>query len=197
MTRTALGFRVRSGWAAAVVLAGPSSSPRNLHVRRIELSDPEFPESRQPFHAVDDAEGDLEPDEDLIRKRVQVVHGAAAKSIEALLADCHTDGWKPRRAGIVTGSLIDPSTIGSPHIRAHAMEGRLFRTATEGALRSRGLQCVVLGQKAIFGTASAVIHCDEPILKRTLANLGRGVAGPWRADEKLAALAAWVALSQG
>jgi hypothetical protein len=196
MPKTALGFRVRSGGAAAVVLEGPSSSPRLLQVRRIELSDPGFPESRQPFHAVDDAEGDLESDEDLIRKRVEVVHGAAAKSIGDLLADCHTADWKPRRAGIVTGSLIEPSTIGSPHIRAHAMEGRLFRTALEGALRSQGLECVVLGEKTVFGTASDVIGSREPILRRTLVDLGRGIAGPWRADEKLAALAAWVAVSQ-
>lgn len=196
MAKTALGFRVRSGWAAAVVLTGPSSSPSLLHARRVELSDPGFPESRQPFHAVDDTQGDREPDEDLIQKRVHVVHGAAGKSLGDLLEDCQRNGWKPRSAAIVAGSLTDPAVIGSPHIRAHALEGRLFRTALEGVLTSRGLKCVVLGEKGVFGTASAVIHLREPILKRTLADLGRGVAGPWRADEKLAALAAWVVVSK-
>jgi len=195
MVKTALGFRVKSGWAAAVVLSGPSSSPSVLHSRGIELSDPAVPESRQPFHAVDDAQGDLEPDEDRIQKRLDVVRHVAGRSVGNLLADCRTNGWAPDRAGIVTGSLIDPSTVRSPHIRAHAMEGRLFRAAIEDSLRDHALPWLVLGEKTAFARASEVIHSPEAVVKRTLANLGRGVKGPWRRDEKLASLAAWVALS--
>ena len=138
MAKTAVGFRVKSGWAAAVVLSGPSSSPSVLHSRGIELSDPAVPDSRQPYHAVDDAQGDLEPDDGRIRERVRVVRRAAAQSIGELLKECRANGWNPERAGIVTGSLSDPSTILSPHIRAHAMEGHLFRTvARAGVHRAR------------------------------------------------------------
>ena len=195
MAKTAVGFRVKSGWAAAVVLSGPSSSPSVLHSRGIELSDPAVPESRQPFHAVDDAQGDLEPDEDRIQKRLEVVRHVAGRSVGKLLADCRTNGWAPHRAGIVTGSLIDPSIIRSPHIRAHAMEGRLFRTAVEDSLRDHELPCLVLGEKTAFAAASRAIHREEGDLKRTLASLGSHVAGPWRSEEKLAVLAAWAALS--
>jgi len=195
MTKTAVGFRVKSGWAAAVVLAGPSSSPSVLHARQIELSDPRVPESRQPFHAVDDAQGDLEPDEHRIKKRLQLVRSVTMQSIGKLWTYCLTNGWTPDRGGIVTGSLVDPATIRQPHIRAHAMEGRLFWTAVEDALRAHDLSCVVLGEKTAFETASQVIHLNEGNLKRTLATLGRRVDGPWRSEEKLAALAAWVAVS--
>jgi len=34
-------------------------------------------------------------------------------------------------------------------------------------------------------------------LKRRLANLGRETSGPWRAEQKLAALVAWKALAEG
>jgi hypothetical protein len=197
MAKTALGFRVRSGWATAVVLAGPSSAPSVLHVRGVELSDPGFPESRQPFHAVDDSQGDQEPDPNRVQKRTEVVRDAATRSIGQLMAHCRASGWSPRRAGIVAGSLIDPSIIHAPHIRAHAMEGQLFRTTVEDALRALDLRPSVLAEKTVFETASDVIHSGVPILKRTLANLGRGVGGPWRMDEKLAALGAWVAVSQG
>src|SRR2546422_11703067 len=195
MAKTAVGFRVKSGWAAAVVLSGPPSSPSVLHSRGIELSDPAVPESRQPFHGVDDAQGDLEPDEDRIQKRLEVVRHVAGQSLGKLLADCRTNGWAPHRAGIVTGSLVDPSAIRSPHIRAHAMEGNLFRTVVEDELRAHGLSCVVLAEKTAFKAASEVIRSREDALKRTLANLGRQVEGPWRTEEKLAALAAWVAVS--
>ena len=197
MAKMALGFRVRSGWSAVVVLSGPSSAPSVLHVRRVELSDPGFPESRQPFHAVNDAQGDLEPDPSRIEKRMQVVRNAATQSIGQLMAHCRTNGWNPRRAGIVVGSLIDPSAIHSPHIRAHAMEGQLFRTTVGDALRALDVEPSMLAEKTVFETASDLIHSGVPILKRTLAKLGRGVAGPWRMDEKLAALGAWVAVSQG
>lgn len=196
MAKMALGFRVRSGWASAIVLSGPSSSPSVLHVRRIELSDPAVPESRQPFHAIDDAEGDLEPNEDRIKERVQVVRRFAEQSIGRLLTDCRASSWNPQRAGIVAGSLVDPSTIHSPHIRAHAMEGRLFRTVVEDAVRARGLSCLVLGEKTVFRAACRQINRDETALKRTLVSLGRYLQGPWRAEEKLAALAAWVAVSE-
>ncbi len=196
MAKTAVGFRVKSGWAAAVVLSGPSSSPSVLHSRGIELSDPAVPDSRQPYHAVDDAQGDLEPDDGRIRERVRVVRRAAAQSIGELLKECRANGWNPERAGIVTGSLSDPSTILSPHIRAHAMEGHLFRTVVEDTLQSHELACIVLGAKSAFKVASRTIHHDEDILRRTVTNLGRHFDGPWRAEEKLAALAAWVAISE-
>src|SRR5207245_166713 len=108
MAKIAVGFRVKSGWAAAIVLSGPSSSPSVLHARRIKLSDPAVPESRQPFHAVDDSQGDLEPNEAQIKKRVQVVRHVAEQSIGRLLTDCRANGWNPQRAGIVAGSLVDP-----------------------------------------------------------------------------------------
>jgi hypothetical protein len=195
MVKTALGFRVKSGWAAAVVLSGPSSSPSVRHARRIDLSDPAVPESRQPFHAVDDAQCDLEPEENRIEKRLQLVRSVTTQSIGKLWADSLTNGWTPVRAGIVTGSLTDPATIRQQHIRAHAMEGHLFRTVVEEALRAYDLSCLVLGEKTAFETASQMIHLTVGNLKRTLANLGRRVEGPWKSEEKLAALAAWVAVS--
>ena len=195
MAKTTLGFRVKSGWAAAVVLSDPLSSPSVLHARRIELSDPEVPESRQPFHAVDDTLGDSERDQNQIEKRLRLVRAATERSIAKLWADSVNDGRTPVRAGIVTGSLVDPATIRQPHIRAHAMEGRLFRTVVEDALRAYDVSCVVLAEKSAFERASGVIHLGEGELKRTLADLGRRVEGPWKSEEKLAALAAWVALS--
>jgi len=195
MANVALGFRVKSGWAAAAVVSGPASSPTLLRTRHLDLCDPTVPESRQPFHAVDEAQGELELDGDRIKKRLEVVRRVTAQSIGKLLSECLANAWAPHCAGIVTGSLIDPSTIRSPHIRAHAMEGRLFRTVLEDELRAHHLACVVLPEKTAFKAAIDAIPSGEDALKRTLANLGRHAEGPWRAEEKLAVLAAWVAIS--
>src|SRR5262245_3917928 len=47
----AIGFAVKSGWAATVLLVGSPASPSLAHSRRIDLSDPAIPDSRQPYHA--------------------------------------------------------------------------------------------------------------------------------------------------
>src|SRR3989442_15993279 len=72
MAKVALGFRVKSGWAAAAVVSGPASSPTVLHTRHVDLCDSADPESRQPVEAGDGAEGGLEPDPERIKKRRDV-----------------------------------------------------------------------------------------------------------------------------
>src|SRR3989442_3986123 len=71
MAKVALGFRVKSGWAAAAVVSGPASSPAVLHTRHVDLCDPTVPESRQPFPPLDEAQSRLELDEDRITKRLE------------------------------------------------------------------------------------------------------------------------------
>jgi len=43
------GFHIKSGWATAVLLAGPIRSPALRDNRTIDLSDPRVPETRQPY----------------------------------------------------------------------------------------------------------------------------------------------------
>ena len=191
-TAAALGFRVKSGWACAVLLAGPVATPRVLDRCRVELSDQEVPHSQQPYHA---AMGKLEEDPATIRARTQVVQRAAGTSVAAMIEGYHLAGHRLRRAGLVVGSQIDPASIANPHIRAHALEGRLFRTVLQEALETHGLSCAVHLERKVYADATDVLGLAEANLKRALADLGRSFGGPWRAEEKLASLAAWMALA--
>src|SRR6266852_5373743 len=49
----ALGFRVHSGWAAAVVLCGPLDAPVVVHRRRIQLVKTFTYTFRQPYHTAE------------------------------------------------------------------------------------------------------------------------------------------------
>src|SRR6266496_2804984 len=89
----ALGFRVKSGWAAAVLLTGPVRSPQLCDVLRINLSDPRLAETRQPYHA---AMGKLETDTRRINRRLRVVRRITQKSIATLLAG-YQQNFKIRR----------------------------------------------------------------------------------------------------
>src|SRR2546428_2690809 len=137
MAGAAVGFRVKSGWAAAFVLSGPVSPPLALHARRIDLSDPAIPATRQPYHAVDPAQGELEDDESRIKQRVNVVRRVTTESLEKLLADFRTNAWTPRRVGIVAGSLIHPAPLRPPPLPAPPMGGRVFLDAPGGARPGR------------------------------------------------------------
>ena len=123
----ALGFRVKSGWAAVVLLTDTAHSLQLSDVSRIELCDPRLPETRQPYHA---AMGKLETDSTKLWIGGSVWCEAFRNShLQDFLKTIEQKGFRIMRAALVVGSQIDPAEIANPHIRAHALEGRLFRSA--------------------------------------------------------------------
>lgn len=187
----ALGFRVKSGWAAAVLLAGRIDSPQLRDNKLIDLSDPRLPETRQPYHA---AMGKLETDKRKINRRVRVVRHVAQRSIVTLFAGYQREGYQITRAALVVGSQVDPTSITNPHIRAHAFEGQLYRSVLEEALYKHGISTAVLLERDAYARADAQLKKSSDDVRRAIQNFGRLAQGPWRAEQKLAALAAWLAL---
>ena len=97
---------------------------------------------------------------------------------------------------LVVGSVIDPNTVGNPHIRAHAHEGQLFRTVLEEALRAHGVDCNVIVDKHLPARAAKDLRRPPAAIARTVMAFGKSLGGPWRADEKAAATAAWLLLGE-
>lgn len=186
-----LGFRVKSGWAAVELLTGPIGSPALRDNRVIDLSDPRVPETRQPYHATF---GHLETDAKKTNRRTDIVHRVTKQSVTKLLADYRRKGYAITHASLVVGSQLDPAAIANPHIRAHALEGRLFRSALEQALNAHGIRTVILLERDTYATAAAQLKKSSDDVRQTIQELGRCTDGPWRAEQKLAALAAWIAL---
>jgi len=183
---TALGIRVKSGWASAVLIDLHGAAPIYLHRSKLLLSDPDVPKSSQPYHH---GFGSLEKDADVIRRLTNVVYAAARKSLNAMLRDCATLGRTPRSVALVVGSTIDPLTVGNEHIRAHASEARLFRTSLERAAASAGVGCVVYRERDLKERSAQILGSGAmPVVTA----MGQRAGRPWRADEKLAGLAAWL-----
>jgi hypothetical protein len=183
-TPCALGFRIKSGWATTVLLTGPAKAPRVVECRVTMLADPNDPETRQPYHAGLDTHESRAAN--AVQRLVTLVERFAHRSVARLLADYRAAGYRVRGAGIVVGSVIDPARIPNDHIRAHAEEGRLFRTVVEQGLRKGRVPARVFVEKELWVTKAR--------LKQRVAALGESVEGPWRAEEKAAALAAWMTL---
>lgn len=190
--RAAVGFTVKSGWAAAVLLVGPASAPRVADSRRVDISDPAIPDSIQPYHA---GFGTARDAGDELKRLVASVKSYGRKSIGGLIKQYQKDHGTLSGAGVIVGSLIDPKTIGNDHIRIHAMEGKLFREVVIDAAERKGLTCAVHRERDLYGEAAKALKSTEPALRKKLTDLGREVDGGWRAEQKLAALAAWMLLS--
>ena len=186
-----LGFRVKSGFAVAVVLSGPKSAPVALARRVLSLSDAGVEATRQPYH---DGFGTAQANLDEIARLTTIITGCARQSVKELLADPMFDGRSCRKAGVVVGSVIDPATVGNPHIRAHASEGRLFRTVLADALGGHGVSCTVIVDKTLASHARKQIDKTPGQIAKQIGSMGRALGGPWRAEEKSAATAAWMVL---
>jgi len=189
-----LGFRVKSGWAAVVLLTESAHSPQLSDVNRIELCDPRLPETRQPYHA---AMGKLETDSTKVNQRERVVRSISQQSLTKLLKSYQQKGFRIRRAALVVGSQIDPANIANPHIRAHALEGRLFRESVAETLEDHEIRTEVLLEGDAYMSVAARLKRSGDDVKRAIQDLGRSAPAkgrPWRAEQKLAALAALFAL---
>lgn len=188
----ALGFTVKSGWACAVLVAGSADAPEVVDCRRIELSDPDLPESRQPYH---DGFGTARASGRELRRLVTSVERFGGKSVTGLIRSYETRGHQLRGVGVVVGSLIDPARLGNSHVRIHALEGQLFRRVIEdGAARSQ-LKHSIWRERDLYGVGAGSLHRPEPKLRSALTALGHAVDGSWRAEHKAATLAAWLVLA--
>ena len=181
---------MKSGWAAAVLIEGSAAAPRVAACRRVEISDPEIPDAKQPYHA---GFGTARDAGDELKRLVASVRSYGGTSIGRALKEFQ-DAHFLRGAGVVVGSLIEPKTIGNDHIRIHAMEGQLFREVVIEAAAKQGLKCAVCRERDLYADAAKKLKKTDAAIRRTLTEIGRGVDGGWRAEQKAAALSAWMLL---
>lgn len=188
----AVGFTIKSGWAAAVLLNGSLPSIQVVDSRRIELSDPAIPESRQPYHAGFGTARKAGPE---LSRLLRAVRRSARHSVAGVIRQYRAAGHQLIGAGVVVGSLIDPERIANAHIRIHALEGQLFRRVVEDAARASSLPCSVWRERDLYGVTAEALKQSEQDVRSTVKTLGNAVAGTWRAEQKAATVAAWLMLA--
>jgi hypothetical protein len=188
-----LGFRVKTGRAIAVALAGSAANPRILLRREVPLSDPKVPESRQPYH------GGIMPfvpaEPKAVARGKKVAQRVAVAAVRELAQELLTSGFRLSGVALVVASAPDVSRIGSAHVRAHALEGILFREILEDGARACRVPATLVLEREAFARASAALRRREGELRAALARFGAEIGRPWRAEEKSATLGAWLALS--
>lgn len=187
--RVAIGLRAHSGWAAAVAIAGPPFPPRILDRRRIEIASRKITGSVQPFHAAEPMPfGDAKKHIDECARSTRELAGEA---LAAIIEELRAQGHEIELFAVLRGSgrqLPELAVILRSHALIHTAEGEFFRDALEESAQHLGIAVVRYPEKTIAAS--------EPGRFDTIAGLGRLIGPPWQQDQKLAALAAWLALEQ-
>jgi len=186
-----IGVTVKSGWACVVVLRGPASSPALHESHRIDLSDPDVPEARQPYH---DGTGTARAEGRELSRLVAGVKRFGGRSVGEAIRRARKAG-PLSGVGIVVGSLVDPTTLGNSHVRIHALEGQLFRGVVIDAARTCRLRSSVWRERDLLVVAAQTLGLTERKIRDAARAFGRTTAGPWRAEHKHAALAGWLVLA--
>lgn len=191
MLPAAIGFRVHSGWAALVAVAGSPALPQVLERRRMEIADRSIPGSSQPFHYA--KELGLGKAQAYLDECAAASFGLARSGLERAIADL--GGYKVTGCSILLSSgrptLNLEATLGS-HAAIHTAEGNFFRDAIGRAAAVCKLRCAKIKEKELLETATAAFSMKD--LESRVNALSKSLGPPWRQDEKYAAIAAWLAL---
>jgi hypothetical protein len=196
----AFGLRVHSGWAALAAVAGPLAAPTVLERRRIELADRTVPGGVQPFHAARLLA--LDEARQLVGQSLEGATRMARSALAATAAELRRRGTEVIACGLIQSSarsLPDLGAVLASHALVHTAEGELFREALSTAATGLGLSVLRIKERDLLDRCAATLAtatgaaCD---VERRLADLGRTLGPPWRQDEKLATVAAWLALAE-
>ena len=192
----ALGCRAHTGWAALVVVAGGVARPEVIFRGRAELGDPGGRVRKNVYQA---ARG-LEPAEAaaLVEAAERIAAEQAAAALERTVRDAADEGAVVRSCAVVVGAFAGArlESILASHALAHAAEGRLYQGALLQSAESRGLDTIAVPKRSIWEQGETSLGASQDELRHWIDQLRREVGPPWAQDQKLAALAAWIALAQ-
>ena len=119
-------------------------------------------------------------------KQLQDLISAVSASGTAVVGAC-----VPGRNSKLPGALGDILAV---HARIHAAEGAFYRDILADALRGLGVPVRRAPERDLWAIAGTEMDCREDRLRDRLAALGKELGPPWSEDQKLACLAAFIAL---
>jgi hypothetical protein len=197
MGNAAVGFRVHSGWSAAVVVCLDKGKPVVLRRKRFELVEIFNHDFRQPYHTA--KKMPFDGGHEFINSVKSQAANLGCTALRELQIEIKEAGFVLAQATLLLASgrpLPALENILDSHALIHTAEGELFREALAEACTRCGIKLCRVREKDLLGEATCFLRIPEPALPKRLVELGRALGSPWSQDEKFAALAAWLALRQ-
>jgi hypothetical protein len=164
--------------------------------RRVEMRD-RAAGPLQPYHA---AVGlDIRESRQLVEHYAARAAALAAVALRGIVEDLRQLGHRIAGCSLLlaSGRPLPPlEKILASHPLLHTAEGELFRNALRAASRECDLPLVEVKERELFARAGADLCLPATRIEHHVAAMGKAIGPPWRQDEKLAAVAAWLALNR-
>lgn len=185
MKRAAIGVRAHSGWAALVAVAGKLGSVQVLDLRRIVIADIRAPGANQPYHFAEKLE--LGAAEKHLESCAAISERLALSAIGDFVKELKRYEIAGAAVLLASGRQLPslPDILRS-HALIHTAEGEFFRRVVRQACERLGIGVTGIREREL-GVGSA--------LQLEIAGLGKIVGPPWTQDQKMAAVAAMMVLS--
>jgi hypothetical protein len=199
-----IGLRARKGGAVIVALAVEAGEPRLLLSTGVETHAADDRLSLEPYRvAAELAQGGqgkaAAEAADAVAEGRKRQDRLAAAGLQGVVRQLEEAGHGPgvaallvNRAGWVT-DLLSYSLAWPEHVPV--AELLAVRDALRFALRRCGVESAELDEKSLFDLAAERLGMPSEAIEARLKALGAGAGKPWRKEQKLACLAAWVAVS--
>jgi hypothetical protein len=151
---------------------------------------------RQPYHTA--KEMTAEEGRAFVSRVESEAKRLARRTISETRKTLLAQGYEITHSGLLlaSGRPLPPlAQILTSHALIHTADGELFRRALLHACGRCELAQASMKERELLTRASEVLRIKPNALTRRITELGRGLGPPWTQDEKLASLAAWMALA--
>lgn len=197
-----LGFRAARGGGLVVAVALNDGAPRLILSTFIAVGADGDRLALEPYHVAAEMAHDPEQEDGVaaaVAEGLDRQRRTAAEGLARLKTKLLDDGPLPvigallvNRAGWVT-DILSYSLEWPDHIPV--AEGLAVRDAFRYAMEATALDPVEMDEKSLPEAAAKDLGLNADEIEACLKALGAGVK-PWRKEQKLACLAAWVALAR-
>jgi hypothetical protein len=193
----ALGFRLHTGWAALVAIAGVPGKFQVLLRRRVELLPRGDSVPRFVYHKA--AELPLSQAAELVRRAEAASEESARTAVTEVLDHLRSLSVVVKAGGIACGSRPVPRELLAvlrSHPMIHTAEGALFQRAVTSACQSLGLAVISVREREVWLNAASSWNLKEQELRQQVDGLRKSVGAPWGTDQKTATAFALLALRE-
>jgi hypothetical protein len=197
MKPAAIGIRVHSGWGALVVVAGQNGRQEVLERRKVVIVAPQAKGVTQPYHFAEPME--LPAARRHISQCAIDSRKLAEKELQGIVRELRDRDFQVVGSAILLSSarpLPDLDEILSSHALIHTAEGEFFRQAFRQALERLEIPVTGIPERELDDHAKKRFGQAAAEIRKRIDGLGRELGPPWTQDEKTAALAAAIVLSQ-
>jgi len=189
--KAALGLKVRTGRATVIAVGGNADAPVILTKALAQVA---FTfEEGAIFHVAQDKP--LEAASTFVREREREFVVRAREELDRILGPCDVEIVGAILAAPPAKALPRLESILKSHPLVHAAEGELYRRVFADACIALDARPERVEPSVLANRVCKVVGLSATKVAAHLTAMGKASGKPWAAEQKEAALAAWLALA--